>query len=112
MTRVLHLLDSEADFQTRYCADMLSARLGEPFRFSRVTIGRGGNLPQRLSAIRFLRKQESQFDILHAWASQAATIADLGWSKQILHTPEPESNGSVLQGPNIRIANIAPGAEL
>jgi len=111
MIHVLHLLDSEADFQTRYCANMVARKFAPAFHFTQLTVGCGGDLPRRLNAIRLLNRSDKQFDILHTWGSKALGIAGMGWSRGLVHTPAPECDKAIPHGGYIRVVRAAPGVE-
>ncbi|MGE5610603.1 MAG: glycosyltransferase family 4 protein [Bacillota bacterium] len=85
MMRVLHLVDSRADFQSHRCAEHLSRSLGPDAAAELRSVD--CHRPRHfLAALRQLR-QTHDFDLLHAWGTGALALAALGTSCRILYTP-------------------------
>src|SRR5688572_21565714 len=79
MVRVLHLLDADADFQTERGASSLARALGANFSVDTRRLGRGG-YRNRAAAVLALR-QETGFDLIHAWGPGALTTAAMASSR-------------------------------
>src|SRR5271170_477972 len=95
LIRVLHLLSSRADFQTRRTQELLCREAGGEFDFQHKTIGRGGdfrNLP--MAAIR-LRSADAS--IVHAWGQSALTAAAFAAVPQILLSPDSQVSGNSIR---------------
>src|SRR5690242_10722480 len=75
--RVLHLLDTDADFQTRRAVEYLARDLGHDFAAAANTIGRGGTCRGLPAAVARVRGGE-RFDVIHAWGTTALTAAAFG----------------------------------
>ncbi|HEX2971909.1 MAG TPA: glycosyltransferase family 4 protein [Tepidisphaeraceae bacterium] len=87
MMRVLHLIDSQADFQTRRCAEQLSRSLLGPDVLIETRVIPPVAVPWRfLSAWRNLR-YGGDFDLVHAWGPAALAAAVLGTRQRLLYTP-------------------------
>jgi glycosyltransferase involved in cell wall biosynthesis len=86
MVRVLHLVETGADFQTERGAMQLALQLGGDFHTEVKTIGSGGDWPQIITAARGLRGQRG-FDVVHAWGTRALMAAALGGRAPIVYSP-------------------------
>src|SRR5687768_5509549 len=89
MARLLHLLDHDADFQTRRAVEQLTHGLGAEFHSEVRTLGRGGSDRSVLASIHRLRGHtRNRFDLIHAWGTCALTAAAFGASgAKIVYTP-------------------------
>ena len=86
MVRVVHLLEQDADFQTRRCVEQLTSGLGEGFVCAAHTMGRGGDYRGLVDAVWRIRPDPT--DLLHAWGAGAlmvAAAATKGWIIYTLH---------------------------
>lgn len=86
--RILHVLDAQAEFQTRRGVEALQARLGVDFecsvRFLKSSSAR--DLATAGWALRQLGRDH--FDLVHAWGTRALTAAAMGARGPILYTPD------------------------
>jgi glycosyltransferase involved in cell wall biosynthesis len=93
MVRLLHLLDHDADFQTRRSVESLTQGLGNDFHSDTRTLGRGGEDRGILASIGRLRGETTtdRFDLIHAWGTSALTAAAFGATggAKIVYTPPP-----------------------
>src|SRR4051794_35137676 len=85
MTRVLHVLSADADFQTRRTHESLCRDLGADFTNDTRTLGVGRDLRNTPAAVLYLRKQPA--DVVHAWGIPALTAAAFGGARRILFSP-------------------------
>lgn len=85
MIRILHLLDSEADFQTRRCAEQLSRDLGPGYAQEVRTIGPGGHWRGLPHAVRETRRMGTDL-LVHAWGPRALLAAAIGTSARLVFT--------------------------
>jgi glycosyltransferase involved in cell wall biosynthesis len=94
MIRVLHLLDHPTDFQTQRSAHHLAGSAGRnaDVRGKIRTIGRGGDDPTPIAAIRRLRRglAEAEAEIVHAWGTAALGVAALAGVPRIVYSPAGE----------------------
>jgi hypothetical protein len=86
MIRVLHLLSTGADFQTRRTQELLCREAGGEFNSQHQTIGRGGDF--RSTAIAAIRLRDSDAQIIHAWGQSALTAAAFAGAERILFSPD------------------------
>src|SRR5205823_3066414 len=89
MIRVLHLVASEADFQTERGAMQLAMGLGKDFHTELSTIGAGGDWSNVVTAARQLRKLGG-FDVIHAWGARSLTAAAMAGRGPLVHSPSPD----------------------
>lgn len=88
MTRVLHLLGSEPDYQAQRSAAALSGALGAGFEIVRRTIGRGGDFRNLAFACLALRgKPSAALDLIHAFDEPAFTAAALATALPVVYSP-------------------------
>jgi glycosyltransferase involved in cell wall biosynthesis len=85
MTRVLHLHDRHADFQTERGAQQLTAKAAPPSRA--LTIGPGGDFPNTPAAALRLRRPARDVDLCHAWGLRALAAAALAPFPRIVFSP-------------------------
>src|SRR5689334_18070250 len=78
MIRVLHLIESEADFEAQRGAETLARQVGENFVIDTRIIGRGAPYRDAIHAAASLRRGSDEFDLVHAWGRRALTAAALG----------------------------------
>lgn len=83
MTRVLHLRDAVADYETELGSEQLT-RGGAGVVH---TLGRGGEYSNPFMAVLKLRKEVADFDLIHAWGEQALTLAALATKKKVIYSP-------------------------
>jgi len=81
----LHVLSTEADFQSRRGAETLAGGGGVAFSFQIATIGRGGTWRSVLFAARGLR--EDEVDLVHAWDMPSLAAAAVANVPKIVFTP-------------------------
>src|SRR6476660_8866473 len=89
MIRVLHLVATEADFQTERGAMQLAMHLGKDFQTELRTIGAGGDGSSVISAARQLRKLGG-FDVIHAWGARSLTAVAMAGRGPLVHSPSPD----------------------
>jgi hypothetical protein len=82
----LHLLSTDADFQTRRTHDLLFREAGGEFDSQSKTIGRGGDF--RSTAIAAVRLRGGDAKIVHAWGQSALMAAVFAGIKSILFSPD------------------------
>ncbi|MGH7214398.1 MAG: glycosyltransferase [Tepidisphaeraceae bacterium] len=90
MTRVLHLMPTDADFQTARAVEQLS--VGSAGQNVVVTIGHGGTYPTALAAGIALRRRRHGSDataIVHAWGGEALIVAALATRGPLVYSPAP-----------------------
>lgn len=85
MIRVLHLLSSDSDFQTRRTHACLRRDIGAEFSIETRTIGRGCHWRDWPSSVFNLRKHPA--DIVHAWGVPALTAAAFAGAGRIFFSP-------------------------
>jgi glycosyltransferase involved in cell wall biosynthesis len=86
MTKVLHLLGSSADEQTRQIHQMLVDGLGPEFSCLTRVVGPGGDLRNLPAAVLKLRHQPA--DLTHAWGIQALVGVVLAGHSRVLFSPD------------------------
>jgi hypothetical protein len=86
LMRVLHLVSTGADFQTRRTQELLCREAGDEFHSQRKTIGRGGDF--RSTAIAAVRLRGGDAQIVHAWGQSALTAAAFAGCRSILFSPD------------------------
>jgi hypothetical protein len=84
--RVLHLLSTNTDFQTRRTHELLCQQAGGDFDSHTRTIGRGGDFRNVAIAAIQLRGADSQ--IVHAWGQSALTAAAFAGATRVLFSPD------------------------
>lgn len=87
MVRILHVAETDADFQTQRCVDDLSRQLGEGFACQHATIGRGGTWRHAAGAILGIRSRVD-VDVVHAWGAKALS-ACMAAHVPVIHCPPP-----------------------
>jgi glycosyltransferase involved in cell wall biosynthesis len=116
MIRLLHLVESAADFQTERSAMQLALGQREGFQTEVKTIGPGGEWPNIIAASRHMRTLGG-FDVVHAWGSKALTVAVMGARRPIVYSPAPDLQkrgarwlSAIMQYRDIEV--VAPSATL
>lgn len=101
MVRVLHLLDKQADFQSRRCAAALARALEDDasIRVTSATLGPGADFRSAFSfaqaALRGNPAWQSS-DLIHAWDERSLVAAILAGSRPLLFSPSvPPAGGSL-----------------
>ena len=89
MHRVLALLPTQADFQTRRSVATLEGGLGPEFALKTRMLGSGGDWATRAGAVLGLWRL-TQVDAVHAWGRDALTAAALGGRARLIYSPLPE----------------------
>jgi glycosyltransferase involved in cell wall biosynthesis len=88
MVRVLHLLNAQADLQTRRGVEQLTPSAGAPWTAQTRTIGRGGDWRNAAIALLGMRRPlHDGIDICHAWGASALAVATLAGAPRIVYTP-------------------------
>jgi glycosyltransferase involved in cell wall biosynthesis len=87
MIRVLQLMEAHPDHQTEVGRGQLARDASGTFQTQARTIGRGGDYRNPFAAIVGLRRSVDRFDVVHAWGSQALTVASLGAVAPIVYSP-------------------------
>jgi len=85
MTQVLHVLSTEASFQSRRGAEALSRDPGNAFAADIKTIGRGGAWRSLPFAVQGL--DHARCDVVHAWDNRSLLAAMLAGRSRIAFTP-------------------------
>jgi glycosyltransferase involved in cell wall biosynthesis len=85
MTQVLHVLSTEASFQSRRGAEALRRDPANVFAAEIKTIGRGGTWRSVPFAVQALRR--AQCDVVHAWDDQSLLAVVLAGRPRIAFTP-------------------------
>lgn len=96
-TRVLHLLDAAADFQTGRCAEHLTRQLGPGFAADVRTIGPGGSYANAATAVYRLRRIRGNYDVVHAWGPRALTLAAMATRVPLVYSPPPVAPPRVIR---------------
>jgi glycosyltransferase involved in cell wall biosynthesis len=91
MMRILHLLDHDADFQTRRMAAMVAHGLKTDFIPVAQTVG--GYPHQLLAQARQIKL--GQWNLVHTWGTRALMAAALAGVPTIVHTPSPKSRACI-----------------
>jgi hypothetical protein len=91
MARVLHLFDQRADYESRRMAVVLADRLKNDFAPTGLTIGRGGDLRDVLTAARSLDSFGPD-TVLHAWGTRPLIAAALAGCENFIYTPPTHLN--------------------
>ena len=97
MIRVLHLLDHDADFETRRGAQGIAGAAGEGFQIATRTIGSGGDWRDVATAAAMLRRSGDRFDVMHAWGGRALAVATLAARGRILFSPTSSTRGRTVR---------------
>lgn len=87
MTRVLHVHDRDADFQTARGAAQLIAGLGTGFEARAVTVGAAGDHYNTAVAAFRLRRLAGEYDIAHAWGMRALIAVAFGAFRRVVFSP-------------------------
>ena len=88
MTRVLHLLSGDPNFQAERGSAGLGSHLGAGFEVVRRTVGRGGDYRNLAFTLLGLRGKESAgFDVIHAFDEPALTAAALATALPVVYSP-------------------------
>ena len=89
MTRVLHLHELPADFQTSAAVDALRADASGQTKPDVRPIGRGGAYGTAIAATIALRRRATaaSFDVTHAWGLLALRVAAFGGCERIVYSP-------------------------
>lgn len=87
MIRILHLLSTDADLQTRRCVEHLSSALGGGFATRVQHIGPGGDHSGTVAAVLRLRGHAKDFDLVHAWGMSALSVTAFCPFRSIAFTP-------------------------
>ena len=95
MTKILHLLGSAADEQTRQIHRMLVDGIGPGYCSETKTIGAGGTLRNLPTAVLRLRRERA--DITYAWGIPALASAVLAGHPRILFSPDHFAGPKSLQ---------------
>ncbi len=90
MPRILLLSGRQSDYQAQRGAAALAQSLGGQFTVTTGAIGH--NLRDGLAAVRWVRANRRDADVIHAFGIDALTIAAMGFSGRILYTPAGESS--------------------
>ncbi len=85
MTRILHLIGNDADFQTHRTSNALRENLGDVFSIDMRRLGEGGGFRNMPSALLQLRRESA--DIVHAWGTTALTTAAMSGARRIVFSP-------------------------
>src|SRR5437763_2569613 len=86
MIRVLHLLSTDADFQSRRTVESLRRQLGADFHLDIRTLGKAGDWRNVPAAVLALRNMN--VDVIHAWSLAGLTAAVMaGGIRHILFSP-------------------------
>jgi len=116
MIRVLHLVETSADFQTERGSMQLALGLGDGFQTEVRTIGPGGDWPGVVGAARELRKVGG-FDLTHAWGTKSLTAAVMGKRGPVVYSPAADLQkrgakwlSAIMQYRDVEV--IAPSATL
>ncbi len=116
MIRVLHLVPTQADFQTERGSMQLAMGLGKDFQTELRTIGPGGDWPGVVAAARELRKIRG-FDVIHVWGTKPLTAAAMAGRGPLLYSPAPDLQkrsarwlSSIMQYRDVEV--VAPSATL
>lgn len=88
MIRVLQLISSDADFQTRRAVSHLGQDLGASFQVETRAVGEGGDWHNALAAVIGLRRLEP-FDLVHAWGGKSLLVASVAAPGRIVFSPSP-----------------------
>jgi len=91
MPVVIHLIDQNADYATRRTAVSLAGELRDEYSPIGLTIGRGGDLRDTLTAARSLDRYE-RGAVVHAWGTRPLIAASLAGRTALVYTP-PEEPG-------------------
>jgi glycosyltransferase involved in cell wall biosynthesis len=84
MTRVLHLLDENADFQTERAVELLMrGQAGSAV----AGFGRGREFATPIRAALNLRGHSAGFDLVHAWGPRAFTLGAIFGGKRMVYSP-------------------------
>lgn len=83
MAKVLHLLESEPDYQSQLGSEQLTRNGAGVVH----TIGRGGVYSNIFMGAIRLRKEAAPYDLIHAWGENALTLAALTSGKRIIYSP-------------------------
>lgn len=95
MVRVLHLIETRADFQSARGAAQL-AKLQHDVHCELRTLGRGGDWRSGVIAVRALRRLRGEIDIIHAWGNAALSVATMAGHARVVYTPSPEMSRASL----------------
>ena len=88
MVRIVHLLDTDAGFQTRRAVECLKGDAGQSFTAVQRTIGRGGTWRNAAIALAALRRDAvAGIDICHAWGTRPLGVAALAGPRRIVYSP-------------------------
>jgi glycosyltransferase involved in cell wall biosynthesis len=116
MIRVLHLVESQADFQTERAVTQLATFGRDGFETDVKTIGPSGDWPTVIAGSRAMRKIGG-FDLVHAWGSKALTVAVMGGRRPVVYSPAADLQkagakwlSAILQYRDVEI--VAPSATL
>src|ERR1700722_12781055 len=86
MSPILHLFDQNADYATRRMAVTVAEGLRGEFAPTGLTIGRGGDLRDCLTAARCLESL-AQSSVVHAWGTRPLIAASLAGCEPIIYSP-------------------------
>src|SRR4051812_18175522 len=86
MIRVLHLLSTEALYQTDQGVSLLTDPANDGFKGVALRIGRGGEFRTPFSAAATLRFGHPGFDLIHAWDS-ASLLAAVASGAPVVYSP-------------------------
>jgi glycosyltransferase involved in cell wall biosynthesis len=85
MIRVLHLLNTDADFQSRRTVQSLRGSLGPDFQLDIASLGDRGDFRNVPAAVLGLHKRT--FDVVHTWSIPALTAAAVAGGRRIVFSP-------------------------
>lgn len=87
--RILHLLDTDADYQTERSLASLRARLGAAFIQETTRVQPQISRESAATILALRRESSRDFDLIHAWGPRALSFAALGTHLPIVYTPRP-----------------------
>jgi glycosyltransferase involved in cell wall biosynthesis len=89
--RILHILDSDLDFQSRRIAEDLMRVVGAEVEIEQRIIGRGGN-DRGITSAFFRLRGRRDFDLVHTFGRRSLLAAGLSTGMPIIHSPPAESS--------------------